>query len=209
MVPLFFILTVIGVVVFIIWAARTHRRRLVANLTALADRLQLELVTTKKPLVGTERRVEGTRHGKAVKFWTFSTGTGKTRRHWAAVAVQPLQAGGLTFQLETQGFGTRIAELFGAKEIQVDDARFDAAWFVRTNEPELFGAALVPAIREKLMAARESGAKGDFKLEGGWVSYAEQGNFATEATVRRLEGLLPVLFDLADAAEVCAAAGQG
>lgn len=193
-----------GVMMLIIWSARRERRRTAENLDGLASRLGLDHVTANQPWWSGEHRVEGRRDGRRVRFWTYTTGSGKSRRHWVAVGVEPRRAGGFTFRLEPQGLATRLAEWFGAKEITVGEARFDAEWFVRTNAPEVFGAALVPEIRARLTAARERGAGGDFKLEEGWVCYTEQGRFADEDAIRKLESLLPVLHDLADAAEVCA-----
>ena len=201
------VLVVTGVALLIgalAWAAHAGQQRALANLQALADRLGLEVASEKRPWVGTERRVEGVRQGKRVRFWAYSTGSGKSRQHWIAVGVAPRRAGRLEFRLEEQGFGTKVAEFFGAKEIRVGDPAFDAAWFIRTNAPEAFGAALLPEIRERLTAARAAGARQPIKLEGGWVSYAETGHFAEEKRLARLESLLPLLLDLADVAEVCA-----
>lgn len=199
-----FTLLAIGVVGLVIWVAVRQSRRTVENLTALAQRQGLQLREIGSSFFLSRHEVHGAHHGRGVRFWTFTTGSGKTRRHWVAVGVEPRQVGRFQFRLGPQGLFSRVAEWFGAKEITVGDAHFDAAWFVRTNAPEVFGAALVPEIRAKLMAARERGADEEFKLEEGWVCYAEQGDFSNEATVRKLESLLPVLNDLADVAEVCA-----
>jgi hypothetical protein len=95
-------------------------------------------------------------------------------------------------------------ELFGAREITVDDATFDAAWFVQTNQPEYFRAALVGEIRDQFMAARRAGASGIFQLENGVVKYAEQGTFGNAGRRQRYELIAPLLCDLADVAEVFA-----
>jgi hypothetical protein len=104
--------------------------------------------------------------------------------------------------LEKQGFGSKLAELLGAHEITVGDPRFDAAWFVRTNQPEFFAAALIPELRDKLMAAQAMGARGKFELKDGVVKYAEQGTFADARLAGRLATLADVVGDLADVAEV-------
>lgn len=194
------------VVVFglIVWAVRVARRQTLANLTALAERTGLAVVGDPKSWSGDSLRVEGERQGKRVRFWSYSTGSGKSRQHWIAVGVAPRRSGRLEFRLEAQGFGTKVAEFFGAKEVRVGDPAFDAAWFIRTNAPEAFAAALLPEIRAQLTAARAAGAERPFKLEDGWVSYAETGQFTEAKRLARLESLLPLLMDLADAAEVCA-----
>ena len=95
-------------------------------------------------------------------------------------------------------------EFFGSKEITVGDPVFDAAWFVRTNEPDFLSAALVREIRGKFMAALAGGAKGSFALKDGAVCYAERGGFYSAPLTRRLEQQVPLLRDLADLAEVFA-----
>lgn len=64
-------------------------------------------------------------------------------------------------------------------------------------------APLIPEIREKLMAARQAGAKGRTRLEDGWVMYSEEGSFAKAEAVARLDSLLGLLLDLAEVAELC------
>lgn len=207
-VEIIFILLVVGMFFVVVIRLELGRQRKMAeNLAAMATRLGLEFKVEKKPFGLEKYSIEGQRQGKAVRIWSYTTGSGKSQRRWIAAGVQPQPGGKFTFRIEPQGFGTRIAELFGAKEIRVGDPRFDEAWFVRTNAPEVFGAALVPEIREKLMAARQAGAKGSTRLEDGWVMYSEEGSFAKAEAVARLESLLGLLFDLADVADLCRDAG--
>lgn len=189
---------------FIIWAAKTAQKQTLANVAALAARQGLQLLQEKKAFGVIEPRAEGSQGGRRVRFWAFATGSGKSRQMWIAAGVEPRRSGGFTFRLEAQGFSTKVAEFFGAKEITVGDAPFDAAWFVRSNAPELLAAALVPEIRAKLMAMHAAGVRQPVKLEQGWVTYAETGLFTDVKKIARLEAMLPVLHDLADVAEVCA-----
>ncbi|MBA4135966.1 MAG: hypothetical protein C0518_01465 [Opitutus sp.] len=188
----------------LIWIGRKQHRRLLVNLEALAQRHGLKLVLSRG-MTNSRQVVEGAVRGRTVRFWSFATGGGKSRQFWVAVGVQPRRVGAFTFRIEPQGIAARLAELFGAKEIQVGDPRFDEAWFVRTSHPAEFGAGLLPEIREKLMAARAAGAKGEFKCEDGFVFYVQNGFFSKDETVALLESMLPLLSDLADVAEVCAA----
>jgi len=194
----------VSIPAFIIWAARKSLQQSIENLNGLAARLGLQAKESKRRFAATERWLEGAPHGRAMRVWSFTTGSGKSRQHWVAASVQPRRTGALTFRLEPQGFGTKVAQWFGAKEIEVGDARFDAAWFVRTNQPELLRAALVPEVREKLMAARQAGAQGDFVFEDGSVRYAERGFFSSSKAMANLEAVVPALFDLADIVEVLA-----
>jgi hypothetical protein len=198
------VLLFIAVPILVIWFARKSHQRSIANLAALAGRLGLTPKEVKKRFTLSERWLEGAPHGRSMRVWSYTTGSGKSQTHWVAVSVRPRRSGGLTFRLQPQGLGTKLAELFGAKEIQVGDRRFDEAWFVRTNEPALFGAALVPDIREKLMAAQAAGARGEILFEEGTVRYSEQGNFASAKSITNIEAVVPALFDLADVVEVLA-----
>ena len=205
------VIVVVSLVVLvgvIIWASLEEQKRALAHLGALASRQGLEVVVPDKSSWSATPVVEGRQAGRRVRFWSFTTGGGKSQRHWVAAGAEPRDVGQFAFRIEPQGLATRLAEWFGAKEITVGEARFDAAWFVRTTAPEALGAALLPEIRAKLMAAREGGAGGEFKLEEGWVCYVEQGRFANDATTRKLESLVPLLHDLADIAEVCAGPGR-
>ncbi|WP_438480360.1 hypothetical protein [Oleiharenicola lentus] len=190
----------------IIWLAIKQHARTKENLIALAARHGLRLVETKQSL-GADYSVQGTVLGREVRFWTYTTGSGKSRVHWAAVGVRP-RATNLTFELRRQGFTTKLMEMFGSKEITVGDPAFDQAWFVQTNQPEFLQAALLPEIRAKFMAQPERARDGSYKLADGWVQFAEHGSFATPEVIARLETKLPLLHDLADVAEVGAAGGR-
>ncbi len=202
-----FVIVVLGIAVMagiIAVSVRSHRRGL-ANLAGLAERLGMQVVRGKRVLGLEQHRIEGRWLGRQVRFWTYSTGTGKSRRQWIAAGVETPAAGEVAFELRRQGVLTRVSELFGAKEIRVGEARFDAEWFITTNRPVEFAAALLPEIQQKLSALRAAGAPGVFTRRDGWVCYVEQGAFSNDAALARLEASLPVIVDLADVVDVCAA----
>jgi hypothetical protein len=203
--PLLFLIFTAGLVGFVFRMAVTQARKATANLQALAQRLGLVYREDKIASFVTTRTVTGPQAGREVSFHSFTTGSGKSSTTWRAVSVRPRQTDGLTFYFHRQGLASKIEALFGAKEAVVGDAVFDAAWFLQTNEPEFLGAALVPEVRAKLMAAQAAGgANGNFKLVNGTVRYAEVGTFADPRACTRLEQMLPVLHDLADITEVAA-----
>jgi len=199
---------IIGGVVLLLWAARGHARKTRAMMVDFARRAGLRAV--EKTALGFTwvESMEGMQAGRSVRYWTYSTGSGKSRVTWVAVGVQPRAAAGLQLELTRQNFGSKIMEMFGVKEVQVGDAAFDAAWFVRTNQPDFLAAALVPSIRARLMAEPAAGRSARYKLEQGPVFYAEQGAFASTAVLERLERQLPLLHELADVAEVFAGTGR-
>lgn len=192
----------------VIRVARAQAKKTRMRLEALAQRTGLRIVESTVLGFTVVKSLEGERQGRAVRFWTYATGSGKTRITWVAVSVRPQPAGGLEFELTRQNFGSKLMELFGAKEIQVGDPAFDRAWYVRTNQADFFRAALVPQIRARLMgeAAGRRGAR--YKLKDGLVQYVEQGSWSSGGALERLEQQLPLLHELADVAEVFAASSH-
>lgn len=193
----------LGIVLLLVWAARNQMRKTRENLAAIAAQTGLRLV--EKNVLGftVVESLEGESQGRPVRYWTYTTGSGKSRTTWVAVGVRVPVGVALQFELTPQNFGSKLMELFGVREIQVGDPAFDAAWFVRTNQPEFFAAALVPAIRAKLMAETTDRRGAGYQLEQGVVRYAERGGLSA-VTVGRLAAKLPLLQDLADVAEVSA-----
>lgn len=204
--PGLFIVPVIVVVVFVlvIWAARVQARKTRDRLQAFAQRAGLR--STERSTLGfaSVESLDGEQSGRAIRYWTYATGSGQSRTTWVAVSVRPRAETGLKFNLTRQNFGSKLLELFGAKEIQVGDPAFDQAWFVRTNQPEFFAAALVPQIRARLMAEPAGRWSAGYKLEQNGVEYIEQGSFSDSEVLERLERQLPLLHELADVAEVAA-----
>lgn len=190
---------------FILWwavkAAKTTRLRI----EQLAMRLGLTIDPARVTLgiFHHAPKASGMRRGKKLEIFTYTTGSGKSQTHWAALSATPRADGGLTFSLTRQGFGSKIAELFGSREIQVGDPAFDNTWFIRTNQPEFFAAALLPELRAKLLDATAKASRGaSFKLEHGKVVYAEIGSFYDQTRCTRFESIADVVCDLADVAEV-------
>jgi hypothetical protein len=198
----------VGVVVLLLWAARRHARQTHQLMLDFARRAGLRAVEKSTLGFTWVESLEGSQADRVVRYWTYATGSGKSRVTWVAVGVQPRVAAGLQFELTRQHFGSKLIELFGVKEVQVGDPAFDAAWFVRTNQPDFLAAALVPSIRARLMAGPVEGRSARYKLESGPVHYAEQGAFASAAILERLERQLPLLHELADVAEVFASTGR-
>lgn len=194
----------VGIVVLLLWAARGHARKTHALMGDFARRAGLR--TVEKTALGFTwvESLEGEQAGRAVRYWTYATGSGKSRTTWVAASVRPRAEGGLQFDLTRQNFGSKIREMFGAKEIRVGDPAFDAAWFVRTNQPDFLAAALVPAIRARLMAEPAGRWGARYKLEHGLVQYVEQGHLSSAEVLARLERQLPLLHELADVAEAFA-----
>lgn len=195
MMVLFFVIAPIAM----IWAVVKSTRRIRENMARLAADLGLRLDPPEQPKswLAPPQRALGHIRGKAVLIHTYSTGSGKSRRTWTALAVTPNLKGNLTFSLSREGFGTRVRQLFGAKEITVGNREFDEAWFVQTNDPDFLRAALLPELQQKFRPFR-----GTFKLENSAVSYVEEGIIQNDERRLRYVQAADLVCDLADVAEV-------
>lgn len=198
----------IAMVILVLWAVREHARKTRELLHAFAQRAGLQIQEQTVLGFTSVQSLEGEQAGRVIRYWTYATGSGKSRTSWIAVAVRPRAEGGLQFDLTRQHLGSKIMEMFGVKEIKVGDPAFDAAWFVRTNQPDFLAAALVPSIRARLMAGPAGRWGARYKLENGLVQYVEQGHLASAEVMARLERQLPLLHELADVAEVFASTGR-
>ncbi len=178
-----------------------------ARVQGMATRLGLGLPPPKLVLgmFYPPPRATGMIRGKRVEIFNFSTGSGKSRKTWSALSAAPQASGGLTFSFVRQGLGTRLRGMFGAKEIKVGDRVFDEHWFIETNQPDFFRAALLPELRVKFSIREGATPPGSFTLEDGVVKYVEAGSFSSDEKCARFEHLIEVVCDLADVAEVWAA----
>lgn len=197
---LLFLAGVAAFVGMILRVAALGSRRAYENLRRLAEQLGLQ-AEVLAPRLGFYAlpAAAGAARGKRVRLHNFTTGAGKSRRTWSAVGVAPAADGGLTFQLGREGLATRLRRLLGAKEIKVGNAAFDDAWFIETNAPDFFAAALLPELQQKL-----DGLPGRWRLEDGVVTYAEEGLFSDDRRCARMPQALDAACDLADVAEVYA-----
>jgi H2-forming N5,N10-methylenetetrahydromethanopterin dehydrogenase len=190
---------VLVIVLFKLAAAQSRRAR--QNFTDLAQRLGLA-PSRVQPKFGfwPQSQAEGLLRERPARLYGYTTGSGKHRTVWSALSVQPRAHGGLTFSLTPQGLGSKLAELFGAREITVGDPAFDKAWFIRTNQPEFSSAALLPELRARLTAAvqnRPNPRQPSLKLDGPEIVYVEAGAFNSDALRERFT-------PIADVAEVFA-----
>lgn len=199
-----FVLGVGGLVVLLVWLSRVFERRRAAALQALADQLGFTLEPRPKSFIHVYRpRANGQLLGRPAAFFTYTTGSGKSQQHWVALTVRPAATGGLTFSLSRQGMFSRLAELLGAREVEVGDPAFDARWFIRTNRPEFVRAALLPELRSRLTTLDAEGkVRGEFFLKTDVVEYRESGSLYDAKQAARLIAVAEIVAQLAAIAEV-------
>jgi len=184
--------------VLVFWRAAVAQRRQMENMQELAVRLGLEFCPTNAS--NSAPCLTGKFRGKQMDIFIHVTGAGKSRRYWGVFSVRTSAWESLTFTLQKQGLGAKLSELLGAREITVGDPAFDAAWFGETNQPDFFRAALLPEVREKLMAVRRAGAEGKFELVNGAIKYVERNRFDQDEGVELFVMLAEVIDDLAEIA---------
>jgi hypothetical protein len=193
----------LGFIGLIIVLVRWQQRKTLANLTMLASRLGLELKRQPAKL-GFEPSptVEGRYRGRPVRFFNYTTGSGKNRRAWSAVSAAVPGAGAFTLELAPENPFTRLVIALGMQDIQLGDPTFDRAFIVRSNDAAAAAAALLPEIRTRLLATFPRLTGGELSVKGGEVRYAEVGGLGDAASVARLADMLEIACDLAEVAEV-------
>ncbi|PTY02114.1 hypothetical protein DB347_24645 [Opitutaceae bacterium EW11] len=149
--------------------------------------------------------VEGNIGRRAVKFYQYSVGSGKRRRTFSAMSVSCTNPHGLTVRLCAQNLLTEIAEKFGLQDLQVGEPVFDKKFVVQTNDPAYLRAALLPEMREALMAKwpRELPAA-TLKIEGNSIVFSDAGSFSEQRLITAMKTLLGELPTLAALPEVYA-----
>ena len=186
--------------------SRWQANRARANLMALARDLDLQVHESPSLLGGLFPQVptaSGQYAGRALRFYRFTTGSGKQRQTWQALGLACANPHELTFRLEGQNMLTAIGVLLGMQDVQVGDPAFDRRFVVKTNAPDFLRAALLPEIRAALLQGWPSRAGGPHvKLEGGEVVYAELGSLADAAMPARMKAMLEPLRELAALPEV-------
>jgi hypothetical protein len=197
--PALIFLLFFGVVAAVFWFGLQAHKRLVAEFAVWAS--SQGLAVREGPWWSTPLEATGMRSGRRVEVSTFTTGSGKSRKTWLAVVVKGVP-GRLELSLVRQGFGTKISEWFGTKEIQVGDAAFDARWFVRSNRSEFVAAALLPEIRTRIDEVAGLGGRSlKIELKDGRANYVEQGGISSKS-MQRVERVFPLLEELVALAEV-------
>jgi len=203
LIPIGFIAFTIGVVALAVTLGRRQQRKVIEQLAALAARLSLE-IHRQPARFGFEPTptVDGRHRNRGVRFFSYTTGSGKNRTNWIAAAAAVNGGAGFSLELYPENFVTRIATALGMQDIKVNDPAFDPAFIVRSNDPAYAAAALLPEIRARLLEERQRGAHGHLSVKDGEVRYAEIGSFAEQARVDRLARMLEPVCDLAEVAEV-------
>jgi hypothetical protein len=167
-----------------------------ANLRALANLLRLDFFP-RADWAGPDPRVTGTMRGRKVKLFRVCDSDGPSM---VAVSAQLTRPSALKFCLDRRSFfRTELSDLFQQHEPTTGDAVFDAAWRVRSNQPEFIIAALCPDLRAKLMATHGTGR--NITLVDGLVKFVGSDDSFNADICERIPVILDAVCDLADIVE--------
>lgn len=163
-----------------------------------ADRSLVSLQTGRPFGQGRARRatevLTGTYDGRrAVSFtYTWTTGSGDEQRdHESHVVGLALPAYLPTLEVTAEGIGARVAKAFGARDLHVESAAFNAQYRVDTPDPRTAHAILHPRTIERLLRPDAVGV--DWRIEGTWILSWEPGATDTARLAPRLGVLAAVV----------------
>ncbi|MCC2336216.1 hypothetical protein [Cellulomonas wangsupingiae] len=174
------------------WLAERRRQQLVAwaqqtgwTYSRRDPGLGLATVHSRPPFAqGRSRTVEdvltGTYEGmRAVSFtYGWTTGSGDERReHEVHVVGVALPAYLPVLEVTPEGVGARLAKAFGARDLQLESAAFNAAYRVDAPDARTAHAILHPRTLERLLRPDALGLS--WRIEGTWLLSWEGG--ATDA----------------------------
>jgi len=122
----------------------------------------------------------------AVSFtYGWTTGSGdESREHEAHVVGLALPAYLPTLEVTPEGVGARLAKAFGARDLQLESAAFNAAYRVDAPDARTAHAILHPRTLERLLRPDALGLS--WRIEGTWLLSWEAGATDTARIAPRL-----------------------
>lgn len=201
------VLSIVGMIAwigFVIWLARTLKRKQLTKHVAFAEELGFHLAEplSKKHIRAKEFTIESSWGGKAILLNAWVVRHGKNSTAYTALQVAVKNPKNLTFSISQEIFLHKWAEKIGIKEVKIDDPMFDEKFYLRTNQAELFKRFLGSTLRQDLMGFNNGGyLKGAFSANESTLFYTEIGYLNTEEKTRRYEQARGILIKLAQAVE--------
>ena len=200
----FILLLVISVVVFYWMLLKNAAHRIAAQYLQLSEALGLELnqpAPVMAGLIRPEPSVYGQHKGREISISVPGKGLQNTRQIETVLKVE-LKDGAFAAQIAPSGFfgGVRQRDSHGMERWKSGDVDFDDAWDVRVAKGQAASQVFHPAMRKSL--SRMMGVKkGSLYIGSGTIAYAELGLISSEATRKRFEEMIAVLFDFAETIE--------
>ncbi len=205
-IPFLFAGIFLAVFGLIIWSSITQARKARQNLHALGAQLGLGVVEPEKKGAFSmgSTSLQGDYHGRSMRVYAYTTGSGKSRTSWCAVSAQATVPEGFMLKISGENLLTRAGRLFGFEDVATGDSEFDKRFFIKATKVGFIRAAILPEVRARLTEAWvQHGAHGTFSVDATGVKYEETGTFANAKTCARFSLLLELACELADIAEAC------
>ncbi len=193
----------VAVFVVIWFASMRQVARARQNLGLLAQGLGLPAPVQKQGFLArfAPPTLGGDVRGRHLRVYNYSTGSGKNRTTWCALALAVRNPGNLTLRVSRENMFTRAGRIFGVDDVATGDASFDKEFYVKSNDPAYVHAAFLPEVRSQISQAWNQGARGTMRIEGGEIKYAETGSFSSRKVCDRWPAMIELAFLLADVVE--------
>ncbi|MEM1331762.1 MAG: hypothetical protein AAGG07_14545 [Planctomycetota bacterium] len=136
-----------------------------------------------------EGTLDGRRACGVVHSYTVSTGKNTTTYYHACYAVEcPTGWPGLS--LTSEHLGHKLLGLFGKKDLQLEDKRFNDRWRIATDDEDFAILLLSPEVQEFLREPdKTAGRSAAWHIGEGWIRLVVDGNPSPEAAGAAVERL--------------------
>lgn len=201
--PIFPIAIMAAIFTFVIVASVRQQRRGQENLRKLAEQLGFNPPAPVKNSIFKSRqtRLTGEMRGRTLSVYAYTTGSGKQRQSWCALAVPAKNPRDLKLRISGENIFTRAGRVLGIEDVAIGDEAFDRQFYVKSNDAAYARVALIPEVRTRLLETWKLGATGTISADGAEVKYAEQGSFANARICARFPALAELVCDVADIVE--------
>ena len=201
--PVLMIGLFVGVFALTIAFAIRQQKRGRENLVRLAQTLGLPVPESSRGFFSrmSAPTISGTFKGRPLRLFTYTTGSGKHRVAWCALAVTVLNPGGLTLKVGRENLLTRAGRIFGVEDISTGDTTFDEQFYLKSNDAGYTRAAFIREVRLQFIEVWKNGARGAVQVDGADVKYAEQGSFSSDKTCARFPAMADLACMVADVVE--------
>jgi hypothetical protein len=145
-----------------------------------------------------ERGIEGTVRGRAVQISEFLVDEGKHEQTYLELVVAA-NANHFKFALHRRGLIRKLGGFLGVHETTIGDEEFDRRWRITASDMTTLQSVLSPELRTKIDQSANNFS--EFNLYNDWIRYREQATISNSGPLRRMEGMVELMCDLAEAIE--------
>lgn len=113
------------------------------------------------------------RHGEfQVRIHSFSRGSGKHRSTYTAIETHFHEPLGMGLDVRPEGVLSQVGKMFGVKDMQVGDQRFDNLFLVKGGDGRTVLEFLTPEVRQEVLELRKLGTSLVLNDHGVYQEYA-------------------------------------